>query len=81
MTRDQIRALFIDELTRIAPDLSPDDIGGKDHLQEDLDLDSMDILNLVSALRTKLSIEIPETDYRRLETPDRAVDYLVERIG
>ncbi|MGR3322991.1 MAG: acyl carrier protein [Pseudooceanicola sp.] len=81
MTPDDIRAIFVGELTRIAPDLDPGEIGGGDHLQEDLDLDSMDILNLVSALQEKFSIEIREPDYRRLETPDRAVAYLAGRIG
>lgn len=39
MTPDDIRAAFIDELTRIAPDIAPEDIGDTDHIQEDLELD------------------------------------------
>lgn len=81
MTRDEIRSTFIEELIRIAPDLDPDNISGDDHLLDDLELDSMDILNLVSALHEKLGVSVPELDYPRLETPDKAVDYLAGKLG
>lgn len=81
MTETEIRRIYLDELTRIAPDLDPDTIGADDHLQDDLDLDSMDILNLVTALHQRLGVDIPEADYPRIATLRRAVDYLARAAG
>lgn len=81
MTRDEIRTVFIEELTRIAPDIDVETIAGKDHLMDDLGLDSMDILNLVTALQSRLGVTVPETDYPRLETPEEAVDFLAAKLG
>lgn len=81
MTEAEIRAAFLEELTAIAPDLEAAAIGPDDHLQEDLDLDSMDVLNLVAALHRRLGVAIPEADYPAIATPARAVAYLAARIG
>lgn len=79
MTHDEIRQAFIDELVRVAPDLDPRLIGGNDHLQDDLGLDSMDVLNLVIALKERLGVSIPEREYPQIATPDLAVAYLGQR--
>lgn len=76
-----IRAAFLRDLTDVAPDLDPGSIGDDDHLQDDLGLDSMDFLNLVSALHRRFGLPIPESDYPLLATPAKAVDYLVEMLA
>lgn len=81
MTRDDLISLFIEELVRIAPDLDAGSVSPQAHLQDDLDLDSMDIVALVSALHSRLGVEIPEADYRNLATPAQAADYLDARLG
>ncbi len=81
MTKTDLRAAFLDDLTAVAPDLDPDAIGGTDHLQDDLGLDSMDFLNLVSALHQRFGLPIPEADYPRLATPEKAVAYLAEKLA
>lgn len=78
MTAD-LRQAFLQELIRIAPDLSPDQVGEDDHIQNDLGLDSMDVLNLVAAIHRRLGIDIPEVDYPRIATLRRAVGYLTAR--
>jgi len=50
-------------------------------LIDELDIDSMDFLNLVTALAERLIIDIPETDYPKLATLSDAADYLVQRLG
>jgi acyl carrier protein len=79
MTEEEIYRLFVEELTRVAPDIDAETVGPDEHLQEDLDLDSMDIVALVSALHRRLGFEIPEADYRQLETPAKAAAYLARR--
>lgn len=81
MTPSDIRAAFLDEIARIAPDIDPATVSDDDHLQEDLELDSMDILNLVAALDTRLGVSIPERDYAQIATPGQAVDYLASRLA
>jgi acyl carrier protein len=81
MTRDEIRAAFIEDLTDVAPDIDPATLGEDDHLQDDLGLDSMDFLNLVAALHRRFGLPIPEADYPRLATPAKAVDYLAEALS
>lgn len=48
-------------------------------MQDDLELDSMDFLNLVTALHQQLGLDIPETDYPKIATLALAVGYLKGR--
>lgn len=76
MTPDDIRAAFIEDLTSVAPDIDPETLDDDEHMQDDLGLDSMDFLNLVSALHKRFGLPIPEADYPELATTARAVRYL-----
>lgn len=81
MTRSELRTAFLEELTRVAPDIEASDVADDDHLQTDLELDSMDILNVVLALHERLGVAIPESDYRRIETLATAERYLAGHLG
>lgn len=81
MTNDLIRTAFIEELIGIAPDIAPEDIGDDDDIQDDLELDSMDVLNLVAALHRRLGVNIPESDYPQVATISLAVAYLSSKLG
>jgi acyl carrier protein len=48
--------------------------------RDQLDLDSMDLLNVVIGLHAALGVEIPEADYSSLVTPDGCVDYLFSKL-
>lgn len=50
-------------------------------LQEGLDLDSMDFLNLVSAVHDRTGIDIPERDYPQLATLASFASYIAARAG
>jgi acyl carrier protein len=77
----ELRAAFIADLIAVAPDLEPGTIGDNDHMQDDLGLDSMDFLGLVSALHKRFGLPIPESDYPRLATPAKAVAYLAANLA
>ena len=81
MTKDDIRICFLEELVKIAPDIDPGTVPPEAHTQDDLGLDSMDILNLVTALHARLGIDIPERSYPEIATPDRAVDWIARAMG
>ena len=81
MTRDDITAVLIDELGRIAPETDASRLDPNAELREELDINSMDFLNLVTALTERLEIDIPEVDYPNLATFNHAVDYLAQRLA
>ncbi len=77
MTREETRATVLRVLGEIAPEadlasLAPD-VGFRDQL----DLDSMDVLNFVVGLHAALGVEIPESDYPELATLNGCVEYLM----
>jgi len=69
------RAVF-DTLRRMVPALSPGALNPATPLRDQLDLDSMDWLNFLVALRESLSVDIPEADYSKLVTLDDLLAYL-----
>lgn len=79
MTRDQIRATLLQALSRIAPEVAPGDLDPAASLREQMDLDSMDFLNLMIALRQSLGVDVPETDYPKLRTLDACVEYFAAK--
>jgi acyl carrier protein len=81
MTEEQIRSALLEQLRRVAPDVDPAALDPAADLREQADLDSVDVANLVVALHEELGVDVPETDYRELETVDRAVAYLSGRLG
>jgi acyl carrier protein len=76
MNPTDVRAVFRDELARIAPEVEFEGIDPKASLREQCDIDSLDFLNLVTALHKRLGVDIPEADYPRLETLQGVIDYL-----
>ena len=81
MTETEYRAAFVEELVRVAPDIEPDSVGDADHIQDALELDSMDVLNLVLALHTRFGVDIPESDYPKIATAALAAEYLASHAG
>ena len=81
MTNEDIRRAFLDDLVSVAPDIDPSTVRDSEHLQDDLELDSMDFLNLVAALHKRFGLHIPEADYSRLATPGAAVSYIAAQLG
>jgi acyl carrier protein len=77
MTRDESRTIVLEELARLAPESDPGALPETAELREELDLDSMDFLNFVTALNVRTGIAIPESAYAELATIGGAVGYLV----
>ena len=48
-------------------------------LRDQVDLDSMDFLNLLVGVHQRTGIEIPEADYPKLATLDQLVAYLAAK--
>jgi acyl carrier protein len=80
MKRDEIRALVLEQLGRIAPEADlaalPDDAA----LRDELEIDSMDFLHFATALHDALGVDIPESDYERIASLRGCVEYLAARL-
>ena len=76
MNEQDMREVVIRALTEIAPDIDPAAIDADRDLAEQLDIDSMDFLNIVVLIHERTGIEIPERDYPKLSTLSDAVAYL-----
>ena len=76
MTPAEVKEVILDILEGIAPD---EDLSGlKDDvaLREQLELDSMDFLDIVMELRKRYRVQIPEEDYAQLATMNSTIEYL-----
>jgi len=76
MTGDEVRAAIIDILNDIAPDEDISSISDDVKLRDQIDLDSMDFLDIVMELRKRFNVEVPEKDYGHLATMASCITYL-----
>ncbi len=76
MNEQQLREIVISVLSEVAPDGDPNAIDPDASLSDQLDIDSMDFLNIVVAIHERTGIEVPERDYPKLGTLNDAVGYL-----
>ncbi|MDG2359268.1 MAG: acyl carrier protein [Planctomycetaceae bacterium] len=76
MAPEQIRQVVLDILARIAPDEDLSDLDDAVAFRDQMELDSMDFLDIVMELRKAYRVQIPEEDYENLVTMDSTVAYL-----
>jgi acyl carrier protein len=81
MTYEDVKTIILEELGRRAPEADLTELDPNADLREELDLDSMDFLNFVTALHERLDLDIPEVDYPNLFTFRHAVDYVAGKTG
>lgn len=81
MTKQEIKETVLRVLGQIAPEADLSQIQPNLRIRDQLDIDSMDLLNWVIGLHKELKVEIPESDYPRLATLDGCIDYLASRQG
>lgn len=81
MNVSESRAIVIEEIEKIAPDVAPVSIGDDEDVREALDLDSMDIFNLIAALHQRLGVDIPDADAAKFVTIGTAAEWLAEHLG
>jgi len=78
--KTDIRAVLLEELGNIAPEIDVEAIDPGADLREALDIDSMDFLNFVTAIHHRLGVDIPEIDYPKFVTLAGAVAYVDEKL-
>jgi len=80
MNPEQIRQVILDILARIAPDEDLSQLDDDVPFREQMELDSMDFLDIVMELRKRHRIQIPEEDYQQLASMQSTVNYLIPHL-
>jgi len=80
MTHDQVKKIVLNIIAVVAPDANLSGLKGNARLRDQLDMDSMDFLDIVMELRKRYKIEVPKEDYPELATLDGCTEYLVPRL-
>ena len=81
MNESEIKSRVLGIIKSIAPELEEGELRADRPLRDQIDLDSMDWLNVLVALHEKLHVDIPEADYGKLVTLDNLVGYLREKLA
>ncbi|HHT24127.1 MAG TPA: acyl carrier protein [Clostridiaceae bacterium] len=70
---EQVKQLLVDQLG-----VDEDSISMDSDFIDDLNADSLDIVDLIITLESEYDISIPDEDAQRLKTVGDAVDFIVE---
>ncbi|MCU0976937.1 MAG: phosphopantetheine-binding protein [Steroidobacteraceae bacterium] len=81
MNREELKAVLVELLTGVAPDVDPAALLPGVDFRDQFDFDSMDTLNFAIAMHQSLGVNVPETDYAKLASLDKCVAYLELRQG
>ncbi|MCB0997581.1 MAG: hypothetical protein KDB21_20965 [Acidimicrobiales bacterium] len=77
MTDDDARRAILASIGAVAPDAEIGQLADDDDLLDTLDLDSMDVLNIVTDLHRRTGVDIPERDYGKLDTLGTFIAHVV----
>ncbi|MGB2984993.1 MAG: acyl carrier protein [Phycisphaerae bacterium] len=81
MVDQQLKDIVLDIIATVAPDADLSNVKGDVGLRDQLDLDSMDFLDIVMELRKRYRIEVPKEDYQELASLDSCVSYLGPKLA
>jgi acyl carrier protein len=81
MSDEEIKALVLRELSNIAPEIDPARIDPAVNVRDQVDLDSMNVLDLMIAIHATTGVEIPEADYPKILTLNDFASYLGPRLN
>ena len=76
MTNAEIRDVILDILEGITPDDDLSTLQDDAPFREQLELDSMDFLDIVMEIRKRYRVQVPEEDYEQLASMASTVAYL-----
>lgn len=80
MTIEEIKHAIIKQIIEIAPDIEEDEIEANENIQRSLEIDSFDFLKIITALNVELGVEVPESDYGKVDTLEHMADYFNKRL-
>jgi len=81
MTAEDIVTAVKDIIASIAPDEDLSGLALDVRLRDQIELDSMDFLDIVMELRKLYGVQVPEEDYTELATLQGCVNYLAPKLA
>ena len=81
MTKDETKQVVLDIIADLAPDEDISNLKPDVRLRDQMQLDSMDFLDIVMELRKRHNIEVPEADYPQLASLDSCAEYLTPKFA
>ena len=79
MTEAELKEAVLQALFSIAPEAEGEPLDPSANLRDQFDIDSMDFLNFLVALKDAVGVEVSESDYAQVATLDDCVGFLAAR--
>ncbi len=80
MTKPEVKDAILQILGGIAPEADLTNLEPRVPLRDQLDIDSMDLLNFMIGIDQQLHVNVPEIDYPKIATLEGCVDYVTARL-
>jgi len=80
MERDEVLAALREVAVEVLS-VEPEQVVEDARFKEDLDADSLDLVELVMGLEERFDIEVPEEDLEDVTTIGQAVDLVLAKVG
>ncbi len=80
MSKEKIREIIYNIIKDIAPDEDLSNLDDTKAIRDQIELDSMDFLDIVLELRKRYKVDVPEEDYPKLATINGCVEYLEPKL-
>ncbi len=80
MSKEEIREIIYNIIKEIAPDEDLSNLDDAREIRDQIELDSMDFLDIVLELRKRYKVDVPEEDYPKLATINGCVEYLEPKL-
>jgi len=81
MDKSDIIRVIQNSIQKVAPDVNVLELDPEEDIRDELDLDSMDFMNLIILVSTKTQVKIPENDYNQVQTLNAMLHYITVRLG
>lgn len=81
MNTDDIEQLVLSAIQQVAPEIEMDDIEVNKDIRETCDLDSMDFINYLIAIKNATGVVIAEKDYSNANTFKKMVEFLSLKLA
>ncbi|AKV69054.1 MAG: acyl carrier protein [Microcystis sp.] len=73
---DRVKKVVVEQL-----EVEPEKVTPEASFANDLQADSLDVVELVMALEEEFDIEIPDEAAEQIDTVGKAVDHISEKVG
>lgn len=77
-THEAAVALVRESIERIAPDIDADSIPTDADMRIEAELDSIDFIAVLSSIKERTGVDVPDSDMARVSTIAGCADYLVD---